>query len=116
MGLIGYLNADAWKLLDVFGELLTHRPRGVEADQVEITGAFEEEDPQVDMQAGRENLRRGWLMIEDTVANVSTKSTWIVRGDEWTTSKIGTADVGWLKVWIERRDAGVRSAKPRMTI
>lgn len=112
MGLIGYLNEDAWKLLDVFGELLTHRPYDKEADAQEITGAFEETEPERDMTSGDENHRFGWLMIPDSVADVSTKSVWIIRNERWETERMGTPDVGTLKLWLSRLDDGKRT-KPR---
>lgn len=96
-------------------EDVTHLRRGNPADSETIPAIAVEEPPLRDTAAGAENVRTMRIKVAAS-ASVSKDSTWVIRGDEWTTIKIGTPFAGRRMVWVKTRDAGVRTAKGRLQV
>lgn len=115
MGLESIATADAAFLLDELGIEVTHRPRGVEADDQPVQAIVEWEKPSRDMHAGAENVRVGTIAVLSTVP-VTKESQWVIRGEVCMTTAMGSVEAGLRTAEIKIRDAGQRSAKGRPTI
>lgn len=115
MGLESLATTDAAFLLEELGIEVTHRPRGVEADGVPVQAIVEWDKPNRDMQAGAETVNTGTITVASTVA-VTKESVWVIRDEVCSTTALGRIEAGLRTAEIKVRDAGVRSAKPRMTI
>jgi hypothetical protein len=114
MGLESIATADAAFLLEELGIEVTHRPRGVEADDRQVLAIVEWEKPQRDMQAGAENVRTGTITVLSMVP-VTKESHWVIRGEVCITHAMGSIEAGLRTAEIKIRDAGQRSAKGRTT-
>ncbi len=101
-------------LMGEHGEDVTHLRRGVPTDAKVIPAIAVEEPPQRDTAAGAENVRTMRIQVAASVT-VSKDDTWVIRGEEWTTLKIGTAFAGLRKLWTTRRDAGQQTkGRPKL--
>jgi hypothetical protein len=108
VGLEAIATADAAALLDELGIEVTHRPRGVAASDESVQAIVEWHDPERDVQAGQENVRKGRITVLSSVA-ISKESQWVIRSETCVTTEMGSIEAGFRTAEIKIRDAGIRT-------
>ena len=95
-------------LFDTFGAAITHRPLGVAASDVSVTGIVEELPPQAMDERGVGTRRRAMLQVEDSVS-VNVRDRWIINSVAWETDSVEGDYGGMIRVSISRPVDEIRS-------
>jgi len=93
---------------NVLGETLTLNPLGVTANAQQVADCvWDENEPTLDREKGRDNVRTGNLYVPVTVS-LDLKDTWTIGGELWQVEAWGEKDAVWQRVKLVARAEIVR--------
>lgn len=78
-------------------------PLGDGTNPIDVFGVFQEEPATPDESRGRETVRRGWLLVADTV-DVDAQDRWLIDDEVWQTKGPGKTSDGARELLLQRND------------
>lgn len=118
MSLLTLMQTDAASLVlntSDAAQSVTHRPLGVAANDVSVTGVFSEEEPAETNDRGQGTMRRATLTVGSGVS-CNVRDRWSVGGVMWESVRLQVDGGGLQVVYLQRPQDELRSPQKTASI